>query len=232
MDFLFVPGTSAAEVLGRNVVSQRPRTTLITLSRRQNHLAGFLAKLGAGGSITLPIGDILFVAHGLETGEYYIPLSPSSPAPADFEEADRREYSQRGSHSGGTRYAIRRRTIEHDHGSTAGVQYRAGTPVHRETSNGDDPYRGVAEHGGPAPLRRVPWHSRRMGGVPGPQVHVESADSSLTSRADLLAAFDTASPAIHLSGRHSDTNRRLGQLGPNRNSPVSSQMETELRHAG
>jgi hypothetical protein len=87
MDFLFVPGTSSEETLGRTIFSQRPTTTLISLAPRQNHVQGFLAKLGAGGSITLPIGDLLFVAHGLETGYYYIPLSPTVAAPVDFEKA-------------------------------------------------------------------------------------------------------------------------------------------------
>ena len=87
MDFLFVPGTTTEEVLGSNVLSRRPTTTLITLPPRQNHIAGLLAKLAAGGSITPPIGDLRFVAHGLETGNYYIPLSATVAAPADFEKA-------------------------------------------------------------------------------------------------------------------------------------------------
>src|SRR5712691_4427426 len=87
MDFLFVPGDSTDEALGRTVISQRPNTTLITQRAAQNHVAGFLARLGAGGSITPPIGDILLVAHGLEFGVYYIPLSRDSPSPSDFEKA-------------------------------------------------------------------------------------------------------------------------------------------------
>jgi len=87
MDFLFVPGGTAEEVLGRNVIARRPNTTLITRPAAQNHVAGFLARLGSGGSITLPIGDILLVAHGLETGVYYIPLSRAFPSPCDFEQA-------------------------------------------------------------------------------------------------------------------------------------------------
>jgi len=85
MDFLFVPGSSPSETLGRAVLAMRPGTTLITLPARQNHVAGLLAKLGAGGSVTLPIGDILSAAHGLEIGEYYLPLSRTVGAPADFE---------------------------------------------------------------------------------------------------------------------------------------------------
>jgi hypothetical protein len=87
MDFLFVPGNSPEETQGRTIFSQRPTTTLISLTPRQNHVNGLLAKLGAGGSITLPIGDLLFVAHGSETGYYYIPLSPTVAAPVDFEKA-------------------------------------------------------------------------------------------------------------------------------------------------
>jgi hypothetical protein len=44
-------------------------------------------ELNAGGSITPPIGDILLVAHGLETGNYYLPLSSTMGSPADFEQA-------------------------------------------------------------------------------------------------------------------------------------------------
>jgi len=87
VDFLFVPGASPEESLGRTIFSQRPNTTLVTLSAATNHVAGLLAKLGAGPPITLPIGDLLFVAHGLEIGEYYVPLSGTIPSPADFEAA-------------------------------------------------------------------------------------------------------------------------------------------------
>lgn len=87
MDYLFVPGGSTDENLGRTVLSKRPSTKAITLPPAQNHLAGLLKKLGSGGSITLPIGDILLVAHGLDTGVYYIPLSGKIAAPADYEQA-------------------------------------------------------------------------------------------------------------------------------------------------
>lgn len=87
-DYLFVPGGSTAEVLGRGVISRRPNTTLITLPAAQNHLAGLIAHLTTNAAITRPIGDILLVAHGLETGIYYIPLSRTVTSPADFEKAD------------------------------------------------------------------------------------------------------------------------------------------------
>ena len=88
MDYLFVPGTTAAEVLGRQVISRRPNTTLITRPAAQNHLAGLLAHLTTSGTITRPIGDILLVAHGLETGNYFIRLSRTLGSPADFEKVD------------------------------------------------------------------------------------------------------------------------------------------------
>lgn len=93
MDYLFVPGTSTAEVLGRQVISQRPNTALITLSGVKNHLAGLLAHLTTLGPTQAnpnprPIGDILLVAHGLETGNYFIRLSRTLAPPADFEKAD------------------------------------------------------------------------------------------------------------------------------------------------
>ena len=88
MDYLFVPGTSASEVLGSRVISRRPNTTLITRPAAQNHLAGLLAHLTTNGTITRPIGDILLVAHGLENGTYFIPLSRTLAAPVDFEIAD------------------------------------------------------------------------------------------------------------------------------------------------
>jgi hypothetical protein len=93
MDYLFVPGGSTAEVLGRQVLSRRPNTLLITPPPAQNHVAGLLARLtalppSAGNPTPRPIGDILLVAHGLETGNYFIPLSRALPSPADFEKAD------------------------------------------------------------------------------------------------------------------------------------------------
>jgi hypothetical protein len=93
MDYLFVPGTSAAEVLGRAVISRRPNTTLITLPAAKNHVAGLLARLAAlpssaGNPNPRPIGDILLVAHGLQVGDYYIALSRTLGSPADFEKAD------------------------------------------------------------------------------------------------------------------------------------------------
>jgi hypothetical protein len=88
MDFLFVPGGTTAELLGRGVVSRKPNTTLIKRPASQNHLAGLLAHLKSSGAVTRPIGDILLIAHGLDTGNYYIPLSRTFAAPADFEKAD------------------------------------------------------------------------------------------------------------------------------------------------
>jgi len=93
MDYLFVPGSSSAEVLGRAVISRRPNTTLIALSAAKNHVAGLLARLAtlapsASNPNPRPIGDLLLVAHGLETGNYYIPLSRTLGAPADFEITD------------------------------------------------------------------------------------------------------------------------------------------------
>lgn len=87
-DFLFVPGSSGPEVMGRTVISHRPNTTLITRPAAQNHLAGLIAHLTTSGSITRPIGDILLVAHGLETGFYFMPLSRALPSPAHFESAE------------------------------------------------------------------------------------------------------------------------------------------------
>lgn len=93
MDYLFVPGSSTAEVLGRQVLSHRPGTLLISLPTAQNHLAGLLARLttlpvSAGNPTPRPIGDLLLVAHGLENGTYWINLSRTQRSPADFEQAD------------------------------------------------------------------------------------------------------------------------------------------------
>jgi hypothetical protein len=89
MDFLFAPGNSPDENLGRTVLSRRPNTTAITLPAATNHIQGLLAELTKrskpGGTITLPIGDLVFAAHGLEFGTYFISLSSKLPAPADFE---------------------------------------------------------------------------------------------------------------------------------------------------
>lgn len=85
MDYLFIPGSTPAENLGKTYFSKRPGTTLITPSRGNLHVAGFLAKLGAGAPVTLPIGDLILTAHGNETGKYGIPLSRTIAAPADFE---------------------------------------------------------------------------------------------------------------------------------------------------
>ncbi len=84
MDYLFVPGNEASEELGRRVIGRRPNTTTITLKPAQNHIAGLIAKLG---SVTHPIGDILLVAHGLESGRYFIPLSGKVGSPCDFKSA-------------------------------------------------------------------------------------------------------------------------------------------------
>jgi hypothetical protein len=86
MDYLFVPGNTFAENLGRQVIGRRPNTTTITLRPDQNHVAGLLAKLG-GASITHPIGDILLVGHGSEVGEYSMPLSAQVGSPCDYEKA-------------------------------------------------------------------------------------------------------------------------------------------------
>ena len=72
------------ENLGRQVIGRRANTTTITLPAAQNHVAGLLAKLG-GATVTHPIGDILLVAHGLEFGQYYIPLSARVGSPCDYE---------------------------------------------------------------------------------------------------------------------------------------------------
>lgn len=89
MDFLFAPGNSPEENLGRAVLSRRPNTTAIMLPAAKNHVQGLLAELvkrsKPGGTITLPIGDLMFAAHGLEFGTYYIALSSTLAAPADFE---------------------------------------------------------------------------------------------------------------------------------------------------
>jgi hypothetical protein len=86
MDYLFVPGSEASEQLGRQIISRRPNTALIERPPAQNHFVGLLARLGAA-SVNHPIGDILLVAHGLQSGEYYIPLSRSVGSPCDFEKA-------------------------------------------------------------------------------------------------------------------------------------------------
>ena len=90
VDFLFIPGSGRDERLGRQVLLGRPGTTLI--APRQNHLAGLLAhltaQLTATGPLAPPIGDIVLVGHGLETGEYFIPLSRTLASPANFEQAD------------------------------------------------------------------------------------------------------------------------------------------------
>jgi hypothetical protein len=86
MDFLFVPGHESAENLGRQVIGLRPNTKTITLPPAKDHIAGLLANLG-GASVTHPIGDILLVAHGLASGQYYIPLSATVGSPCDYEKA-------------------------------------------------------------------------------------------------------------------------------------------------
>lgn len=86
MDYLFVPGGGKDEDLGRQVIGRRPNTTTIALPGAQNNVAGLIAKLGGAG-ITHPIGDILLVAHGLEAGEYFIPLSAQVGSPCDYEKA-------------------------------------------------------------------------------------------------------------------------------------------------
>jgi hypothetical protein len=93
MDYLFVPGNGRAENLGRQVLARRPNTAVITRPPAQNHLAGLLAGLAGlppsqGNPTPRPIGDILLVAHGLETGEYFLRLSRRLESPADFERAD------------------------------------------------------------------------------------------------------------------------------------------------
>jgi hypothetical protein len=84
MDYLFVPGNENSEELGRRIIGRRPNTTTITLKPAQNHIAGLIASLGG---VTHPIGDMLLVAHGLETGRYFIPLSGKVASPCDFESA-------------------------------------------------------------------------------------------------------------------------------------------------
>ena len=76
-DYLFVPGSDGAENLGRTIISRSPNTTLITRPGPQNHLAGLLAHLTTATAIARPIGDIILVAHGADTGFYFIPLSRS-----------------------------------------------------------------------------------------------------------------------------------------------------------
>ncbi len=93
MDYLFVPGNDAAERLGRQVLSRRPNTFAVTVPNRQRHVAGLLARLATltptqGNPDPRPIGDLLFVAHGLETGHYFLPLSRVLGSPADFERAE------------------------------------------------------------------------------------------------------------------------------------------------
>jgi hypothetical protein len=100
MDYLFVPGNGRDEGLGRRVLSRRPNTMPIQLRGRNNNLAGLLARLTAlaptaGNPNPRPIGDLLFVAHGLETGEYFIPLARGIPSPADFERAERANAADR-----------------------------------------------------------------------------------------------------------------------------------------
>src|SRR5262245_18595256 len=87
MDYLFIPGTGLAETRGRKVLPRRPNTTLINRPAKQNHVAGFLHHLTTSPAIARPIGDILFVAHGLETGFYDLPLSSLLASPTDFEKA-------------------------------------------------------------------------------------------------------------------------------------------------
>jgi hypothetical protein len=93
MDYLFVPGDSREDRLGRAVLRRLPNTVLITPRRARNHVAGLLAHLAALPSTPAnqdprPIGDLLFLAHGLRTGEYFIPLTARLGSPADFEKAD------------------------------------------------------------------------------------------------------------------------------------------------
>jgi hypothetical protein len=93
MDYLFVPGGSREEVLGSQIISRRPNTTLVTSPPAQRHVAGLFARLStlaptAANPNPRPIGDILLVAHGLEFGEYFVPLSRTLASPADFEKAD------------------------------------------------------------------------------------------------------------------------------------------------
>jgi hypothetical protein len=86
MDYLFVPGNERSEKLGRQIIGRRPNTTTIALPPAQNHVAGLLTKLGAA-TVTHPIGDILMVAHGLQSGQYFIPISAQVGSPCDYEKA-------------------------------------------------------------------------------------------------------------------------------------------------
>jgi hypothetical protein len=93
VDYLFIPGDGRAERLGRAVLSRLPNTILITPTTGRNHVAGLLARLGElpprpANPNPRPIGDLLLVAHGNETGQYFIRLARRLGSPADFEKAD------------------------------------------------------------------------------------------------------------------------------------------------
>jgi hypothetical protein len=93
MDYLFVPGSGRAENLGRRVLQRRPNTLLVTPRRRDNHVAGLLARLAtlaptAANPNPRPIGDTLLVAHGNETGEYFLKLARALDSPTTFELVD------------------------------------------------------------------------------------------------------------------------------------------------
>src|ERR1700693_5957256 len=86
MDFLFIPGNTQAETLGRSVNSHRAKTKLITTPKVFGpHVEGFL-KFLRKPPFTPPFGDLILVAPGHYFGAYEMPVDHKHGRPTQFEE--------------------------------------------------------------------------------------------------------------------------------------------------
>jgi hypothetical protein len=86
MDYVFIPGETAAEKMGRKVFALRANSKLITTKKGQKHIQGFLKLLETSGSVTRPIGDIVLVAHGSPTADYFMSADAKHGSPTSFED--------------------------------------------------------------------------------------------------------------------------------------------------
>jgi hypothetical protein len=86
MDYAFIPGGTPAEEKGRTVFALRANTKLIAAKKAQRHIQGFLKLLATSGSVTRPIGDIVLVAHGSPTADYFMAADKKHSDPTTFED--------------------------------------------------------------------------------------------------------------------------------------------------
>ncbi len=87
MDYAFAPGVTGYDALARELLTNRPNTTVIS-QRHMNTVDAFLTFVATDPSTTLPADDLYLVSHGNDKAWMQIQLDTIQTAATTFEVAE------------------------------------------------------------------------------------------------------------------------------------------------